>query len=194
MINLALLGAIASSGGVDPGSWIPLESTVLTGSASEITVTSAGAAEAWSNFEDLAIIFKYRKQTTSGTSYNFRINNDASSSAYWYTRCKSTSGSLNPQGGVARTYGRVNASVPSTSEGTDFYGYSVAYFNSINDTTLKVSANTTGWSQTTSTSIDHVGTNWVGGSSAATEIDFYLTSGDFASGTAITVYGIKAVA
>jgi hypothetical protein len=191
----ALLAA-AGGGAMPDEDWEALITTTVSSNTSSVTLTSAGSAKAWTEFQDL-IVFSSARETTGGTGnggIECRLN--AASSTY-RIQYQFAQGSVGSHTGYAIRETNSGARLDYASrDGTaaDEYGVSVATLADINSSRWKTVVNMGG--------IDANGVGVCGShtsmwenTAAVTSIRLSPSSGaNFMPGSRFDVYGIRVAA
>lgn len=196
MVLLANAGFFAASGGGAGEDFEALITTTVSSNTSSVTLTSAGSAKAWTEFQDLIIITSAR-ETTGGTGNGgIECRFNAASSTY-RIQYQYAQGSVGSHTGYAIRETNSGARLDYCSrDGTaaDEYGVSVATLADINSSRWKTVVNMGG--------IDANGVGVMGSHASMWENTAVVTSirlgpssgGNFMPGSRFDLYGIRVAA
>jgi len=168
----------------DGEAWVALSTTVLTGTANSITLTSSTGANDWSQYMDLIfMIYAHNDYSSASSMYTIlaSYNNDTTAANYIFQRYYAGDSSLDAQSLNSLGGGIIGGAI-SEGIGTNLFGSSMARIYDINsgkwktatywnagstgDTDAKVQSGMHVWnSQAAITEIDIItGDNWTAGS------------------------------
>ena len=188
MVSTWLNGLV--SGTVPPDAWMPLQSSELGSGQAEVTFTSAGSAQPWSQFQDLVVIVYARSDRAGTWTDSFvRVNNMSSSGDY---------GGQDLSGNGSG----VTASVPSTTKGglwylpnagadANVFGCCIYEFFDINSGKYK-SFLTQAASEGGTENLVWMVASTAKTTDPITEIDVITTGGDFIAGSRFDLFGVAA--
>ena len=175
----------------DGEAWVALSTTVLTGDANSITVTSSTGANDWAQYMDLVFMINAHNDY-SGASGMYTIlaqyNNDTTAANYITQRYYAGSSSITAQSAGSLSGGITGAAI-SEGVGTNLFGSSMARIYDINSGKWKAAtywnASSTGDTNARLQSGVHIWNN----QAAITEID--LTTGDnWTAGSRFDLFGV----
>jgi hypothetical protein len=190
----ALLAAAGAGGGAED--FEALLSTTVGSNASTVTLTSAGSAKAWTEFQDLFLISSCR-ETTGGTGnggVECRLNAASTTYRIEYMWGTGSSGSYST---TALRENNTGARLDwCTRDGThaDEYGTSVATIADINSNRYKTVLNQGGVDVNGTGTSGLIITTWEN-TAAVTSLEMRPSSwAQFKPGTRFDLYGIRAAA
>lgn len=196
MVLLANVGFFAASGGGADADFEALITTTVSSNTSSVTLTSAGSAKAWTEFQDLLIISSAR-ETTGGTGaggIECRLNASNTPYKIQYQFSQGSPGSHTKYGIRENNTGARLDWVSRDGTHADEYGVSVATLADINSGRWKTVVTLGGVEVNGVGAVGTITTMWEN-TDAVTSIRMGPSSGaNFMPGSRFDLYGIRAAA
>ena len=180
-MTLSALGifSAAGAGGADLGSYDLLDTRIMTGSTTfSITFSSLGTYASTYKHLQIRTVFK----NTSGTTWSFGRFNGDSGFNYAYHELRGNGSSVNSYNGTSQNY--INVGVFGTNWGSMITDI-LDPFSSTKNTTIRSLKGV----------IESDGVQLTSGlwnnTAAITSYEFFCTTGNFDTGTRVSLYGLK---
>ena len=194
VISSALIGAIASSGGVTED-FQAILSTVVGSDTSSVTLTSSGSSESWTEFQDLLLISQVKSAHDAVQRGVFaKLNADGSNYSNQNLYAAGAHGSISAATEREDLAGaRIDYAAGSASSvNADYYGCAITTFGDINSGRYKTGQTVGGADVNGSGAVGQVVTTWRD-TDAVTSIEIVDSGGtNIAAGSRFDLYGLRA--